>query len=117
MSHEIGPRSGLLHPTRRQALWGLGGGLLAGPSGLLSAPAFAAGQTVAFVPKFTSDPYFVSANQGAQEAGKELGLSVQWLASPAYGPRTPRPTLLDPFTGCLRERVVAYPGLSGARLL
>ena len=70
--------SGLLHPTRRQALVGLGGGLLAGTSGLLGGPAMAAGQTVAFVPKFTSDPYFVSANQGAQEAGKELGLTVEY---------------------------------------
>ena len=52
--------------------------LLAGASGLLARPAFAANQTVAFVPKFTSDPYFVSANQGAQEAGKELGLTVQY---------------------------------------
>jgi len=39
------------------------------------------------------------------------------LEPPAYGPRRPRTTLLDPFTGYLRERVTAYPGLSGARLL
>ena len=34
-----------------------------------------------------------------------------------YGPRKPRPTLLDPFTSYLQQRVAAYPGLSGARLL
>ena len=39
------------------------------------------------------------------------------LEPPAYGPRQPRPMLLDPFSGYLRERVTAYPGLSGARLL
>lgn len=39
------------------------------------------------------------------------------LELPAYGPRRPRPTLLDPFTGYLRQRVLAYPGLTGARLL
>ena len=39
------------------------------------------------------------------------------LEPPAYGPRKPRPTLLDPFTAYLQERVAAYPGLSGARLL
>ncbi len=39
------------------------------------------------------------------------------LEPPAYGPRQPRPTLLDPFSRYLRERVTAYPGLSGARLL
>jgi transposase len=39
------------------------------------------------------------------------------LEPPAYGPRRPRPTLLDPFTGYLRERVKAYPGLTGSRLL
>src|SRR5690348_15773745 len=38
------------------------------------------------------------------------------LEPPAYGPRKPRPRLLDPFTGYLR-RVNAYPGLTGARLL
>lgn len=78
MPHDQRRPSMLLHPTRRQAMMGLGGGLLAGTSGLLSGRAFAATQTVAFVPKFTSDPYFVSANQGAQEAGKEVGLSVQY---------------------------------------
>ncbi|MCB8878545.1 IS21 family transposase [Acidisoma silvae] len=39
------------------------------------------------------------------------------LEPPCYGPRLPRPTLLDPFTAYLRERVTAYPGLSGSRLL
>ena len=39
------------------------------------------------------------------------------LEPPAYGPRKPRPTLLDPFTAYLQERVAAYPGLTGARLL
>jgi len=39
------------------------------------------------------------------------------LEPPAYGPRQPRPTLLDPFTGYLRERVKAYPALTGSRLL
>ena len=39
------------------------------------------------------------------------------LEPPIYGPRRPRPTLLDPFTGYLRERVKAYPGLTGSRLL
>ncbi len=36
---------------------------------------------------------------------------------PAYGPRKPRATLLDPFTAYLQQRVAAYPRLSGARLL
>ena len=39
------------------------------------------------------------------------------LEPPAYGPRKPRPTLLAPFTGYLRERVTTYPGLTGSRLL
>jgi transposase len=39
------------------------------------------------------------------------------LEPPAYGPRKSRTTLLGPFAGYLRERVTAYPGLSGARLL
>lgn len=39
------------------------------------------------------------------------------LEPPAYGPRQPRPTLLDPFTGYLRERVGTYPALTGSRLL
>ena len=38
------------------------------------------------------------------------------LELPTYGPRQPRPTLLDPFTGYLRQRVLAYPGLTGARV-
>ena len=39
------------------------------------------------------------------------------LEPPSYGPRKPRPRLLDAFTGYLRERVKAYPGLTGSRLL
>jgi transposase len=39
------------------------------------------------------------------------------LEPPTYGPRQARPTLLDPFTGYLRERVTTYPGLTGSRLL
>jgi transposase len=31
------------------------------------------------------------------------------LEPPTYGPRKPRPRLIDPFTGYLRERVKAYP--------
>jgi len=38
------------------------------------------------------------------------------LKAPAYGPRSPRATVLDPFTAYLRERVAAYPGLTGRRL-
>jgi transposase len=39
------------------------------------------------------------------------------LEAPVYGPREPRPRLLEPFEGYLRERISAYPGLSGSRLL
>lgn len=39
------------------------------------------------------------------------------LVVPKYPPRVPRPTLLDPYRDYLRERVAAWPELSGARLL
>jgi len=39
------------------------------------------------------------------------------LVVPKYAPRLPRPTLLDPYRVYLHERVVAWPELSGARLL
>ena len=38
------------------------------------------------------------------------------LENPVYGPRHPRPRLLDPYEGYLRERVESCPGLSGKRL-
>ena len=41
----------------------------------------------------------------------ERGLEV-----PVYGPRKPRPALLDAFAGYLRERVKAFPALTGRRL-
>jgi len=37
------------------------------------------------------------------------------LEAPAYGPRSPRATVLDPFAAYLRERVAVYPGLTGRR--
>lgn len=38
------------------------------------------------------------------------------LKAPAYGPRKPRATVMDPFAAYLRERVKTYPGLTGRRL-
>jgi transposase len=38
------------------------------------------------------------------------------LEPPAYKPRPPRGHRLDPFTGYLRERVAAFPALTGSRL-
>src|SRR3712207_4572486 len=38
------------------------------------------------------------------------------LEPPAYKPRPPRERGLDAFTGYLRERVAAYPALTGSRL-
>jgi transposase len=39
------------------------------------------------------------------------------LEPPVYGPRQRRRRRIDPFVGYLRERVAAYPGLTGRRLL
>ncbi len=39
------------------------------------------------------------------------------LEAPVYGPRAPRPRLIEPYEVYLRERVGAFPGLSGKRLL
>lgn len=38
------------------------------------------------------------------------------MAAPCYGPRKPRGTVIDPYADYLRERVAAYPGLTGRRL-
>jgi transposase len=38
------------------------------------------------------------------------------LEPPVYGPRQPRPTKVCPFEPYLRERVAAYPDLTGSRL-
>ena len=56
---------------------------------------------------------------------RELGLDrktvrrciKRGLEAPVYGPRKPRQRLIDPFVLYLRERVTAYPGLTGRRLL
>ena len=39
------------------------------------------------------------------------------LAAPAYGPRQPRLTVVTPFAPYLRERIAAFPELTGSRLL
>ena len=39
------------------------------------------------------------------------------LKAPKYKPRAPRATVVQPFEAYLRERVAAWPELSGARLL
>ena len=56
---------------------------------------------------------------------RELGIDrktvrkciARGLEPPVYGPRKPRKRLIDPFVPYLRERVMAYPGLTGRRLL
>lgn len=42
----------------------------------------------------------------------ELGLEA-----PVYGPRQPRARIVEPYEHYLRERVLAFPDLSGVRLL
>ena len=39
------------------------------------------------------------------------------LEAPVYGPRQPRERLLEPFEAYLRERISAFPDLTGQRLL
>jgi len=41
----------------------------------------------------------------------------QGLAAPVYGPRAPRERAIEPYETYLRDRVLTFPGLSGARLL
>ena len=36
------------------------------------------------------------------------------LVAPIYGPRRPRPRVVEPFEAYLRERVLTFPELSGA---
>jgi len=66
--------------TRRQLAGGVAmlGAALA--SGATTSMAFAqdSGIRIALIPKFTSDPYFVAANDGAQEAANELGVTVEF---------------------------------------
>jgi ABC-type sugar transport system substrate-binding protein len=44
----------------------------------------AEGKTIAMIPKSISDPYFQAADEGAQEAAKELGVTVEFVG-PAEG--------------------------------
>lgn len=39
------------------------------------------------------------------------------MEAPSYSARKPRKTIIEPFAAYLRERVTAYPGLTGRRLL
>lgn len=50
---------------------------------------------------------------GRKTVRKHLEVSI---IAPTYGPRMPRPRLLEPFEPYLRERITAFPDLSGRRL-
>jgi len=56
----------------------------------------------------------------AQRTGLDRKTVRKYIAAglepPAYGPRQPRPTKVVAFHAYLRERVAAYPELTGARL-
>jgi rhamnose transport system substrate-binding protein len=69
----------MLSLTRRKLLLGLGAAFAAATlSAGLPNPAAADDIVIGMMPKFTSDPYFVAANKGAQEAAKELGITVEF---------------------------------------
>ena len=58
----------------------ISGSVLIGALALFSGvnSAFGQGKKIGMLPKFTSDPYFVAVNQGAQEAAKELQVTVEF---------------------------------------
>ncbi len=58
------------------------------------APAAAAGKVYALVPKNLGNPYFDTANKGAQEAAKELGVTVNYTG-PATADATQQIQLLN----------------------
>ena len=60
--------------ARRTLVFGAAAALI----GAGVATASAQGIKIGLIPKFTSDPYFVAANQGAQEAAAELGVTVEF---------------------------------------
>lgn len=65
--------------SRRTLLKGSGLALTAATLGLgLPRAAFAKDVVIGMMPKFTSDPYFVAANEGGQAAAKELGITVEF---------------------------------------
>lgn len=57
----------------------------------------------------------------ARRTGMDRKTVAKYIASglepPTYGPRQPRPTVVAPFEPYLRERLAAYPELTGSRLL
>lgn len=66
------------HIASRRLLLGGSAALVALASLAGLAPASAKDIVIGMMPKFTSDPYFVAANKGAQEAAKELGVTVEF---------------------------------------
>jgi hypothetical protein len=62
----------------------------------------------------------ISVSAIARRVGLDRKTVRKYIASglepPVYGPRKPRPTRLAPFLPYLRERVAAYPDLTGRRL-
>ena len=57
------------------------------------------------------------ARQTGRDAKTVRKYIARGLEAPSYGPRAPRPTVLQPYEAYLRERVAAYPGLTAVRLL
>ncbi len=58
---------------------------------------------IGLIPKFTSDPYFVAADEGAQEAAKELGYTVEFNG-PVDANVATQSDIIDKF---VRRRVTA----------
>ena len=69
----------------------------------MAAPVLAKDVVIGLIPKFTSDPYFVAANKGAQEAAKELGYTVEFNG-PVDANVATQSDIIDKF---IRRRVTA----------
>lgn len=74
MKHDLVPS---FSPQRRRILAAAIAVAAMAPLAAVST-AFAEDVVIGMMPKFTSDPYFVAANAGAQEAAKELGITVEF---------------------------------------
>lgn len=63
----------------------------------------------------------LSVSEIARQTGRDRKTVAKYiergLEPPVYSPRPSRATLLEPYHAYLRQRVAAYPGLSGRRLL
>lgn len=81
-------------PAAALSAAGLAAGLMLAPaSSATSSPKASTHYTIALVPGLTTDPFYITMQNGAEAEAKKLGITLTWQGGPTFSPSTQLPVV------------------------